>query len=433
MIVVVPEEPLVLVDVHVALGRVEDAARDVGAVVRDALDVGQEIRPDEAGHDRTGAFLQAQDMSGAQLLRYGVDDLLERLRLLGGLVVVLAEGLVGKVQDLREGGAHAQVFSGGLFGEDDVLLVQLFRRLQDVDGVVADALVFPDYHHVFGGSHAFLVAELPGGQFHQVRSQDILQVVRFILSLPHPVGLGEIVVQDALQAFLEREEGPFAHVLQDLFALVQGQGRADEQALVEFLGLLRYIGIRDDEADQFLKQSAEGQEKQRAEQVEDRVGDRYPQQTGRLRKNFRGVKRLHYTEDGEPHGGADDVEAQVDEGGAPGVLVRPQRGDESRGAGADVLPHDDRYGRPVGHGARNGQRLQDTDGSRAGLDYSRQDGARQNAQQGIRKEQEELLEGRHVPQDRDGPRHRFHAVHQRGEAQEYHAGVLALALLGDHI
>ena len=62
---------------------VDDAAGDVGAVVGCALKVGQKIGEDKASLNAAMALLHAQDVARAHLLFERVDDLLERLDLLG--------------------------------------------------------------------------------------------------------------------------------------------------------------------------------------------------------------------------------------------------------------------------------------------------------------------------------------------------------------
>ena len=71
------------VEVEVVLPQIDDAARDVGAVVRDALQIRQDIRQDEARLNAAIAVFQTHDMVRAHPLLELVDDLLERLDLHG--------------------------------------------------------------------------------------------------------------------------------------------------------------------------------------------------------------------------------------------------------------------------------------------------------------------------------------------------------------
>ena len=76
---------------------------------------------------------------------------------------------------------------------------------------------------------------------------------------------------------------------------------------------------------------------------------------------------------------SDDVEIQVDHGGALGIFIGADAGDQGSNAGADVLTHDDGEGCRIGDCPRRGKRLQDTDGSRGALDNSCDHGADQHA------------------------------------------------------
>ena len=81
-------------EIHVEGVGIYDAGGDVGAVVGDALQVGQKVRPDEAGLDAAVALLEAQDVLGAEVLFHAVDDLPKGLDAGGGIGVVIGEGLV---------------------------------------------------------------------------------------------------------------------------------------------------------------------------------------------------------------------------------------------------------------------------------------------------------------------------------------------------
>ena len=68
-----------LVQVHVVLCHIKNATGNVGAVVRDALEVGQNIREDKTKLDATKALLQTNGVTELDLIAKIVDDLLKRL------------------------------------------------------------------------------------------------------------------------------------------------------------------------------------------------------------------------------------------------------------------------------------------------------------------------------------------------------------------
>lgn len=68
----------VLVQVQTLVLRFEHAAGNVGAVVCHALEVCEQVRPDEAGFQTARALLKPRDLARAQLALQTVDDLLKR-------------------------------------------------------------------------------------------------------------------------------------------------------------------------------------------------------------------------------------------------------------------------------------------------------------------------------------------------------------------
>ena len=68
MLTVLVDQTNTLVLVHVVIGHVQNADCDIGAVVRDTLQPGKKIRPNEAHFDGTLAFLETMDMPGTKCL-----------------------------------------------------------------------------------------------------------------------------------------------------------------------------------------------------------------------------------------------------------------------------------------------------------------------------------------------------------------------------
>ena len=69
------------VDVHVMVMQVDDTDGNIGAMVADTLQTGEQIRPDKARLDAAAALLQAQDVAGTHLFLQIVNDLLQRFYL----------------------------------------------------------------------------------------------------------------------------------------------------------------------------------------------------------------------------------------------------------------------------------------------------------------------------------------------------------------
>ena len=117
---------------------------DVRAVVGHALVVRQQVVEHEAVLDRALAALQALDVRRLGGGDQAVDDLLQRLDVARHFEVVLAEGIDGQLQNLRQCVCQVLQLRSGILGEDDVLVVDLLSRLAQVDGVVAQTLEIAD-------------------------------------------------------------------------------------------------------------------------------------------------------------------------------------------------------------------------------------------------------------------------------------------------
>ena len=83
-------------------------------------------------------------MARAHLLFERVDDLLERLDLLGERDVLRGEGLERERKDLADGGGENGELVEGAAGEREALLLHLLSGGENVDRVVRNALKVAD-------------------------------------------------------------------------------------------------------------------------------------------------------------------------------------------------------------------------------------------------------------------------------------------------
>ena len=130
---------------------------------------------------------------------------------------------------------------------------------------------------------------------------------------------------------------------------------------------------------------------------------------------------------------ADDVEVQVDQCSALTVLGGAADGQQRRERRADVGTQNDGDGRAEGDKAGAGQCLQDAHRCRGGLDDHRDHHAHQNAQNGIRHSNEQILEHGALTQGSHTGVHQAHAGKQDAEAQHDLADVLLFGTAQEHI
>ena len=246
--------------------------------------------------------------------------------------------------------------------------------------------------------------------------------------------LGRVVVKGG-ESVVQRAHGAVRHFAGDGAALAKGKGRGGEKTLVELgrLFTLRLGIVGDDAAGELFKKAARGQEHGGAENIEDRVCDGDARHGGGFIQQRGRKSCAHNAEDRQQHDNADDIEEKVNDRGAAGVFVRADGRQHGRDGRADVLAHDDGNGRSIAHRTRDGERLQNTDGRGARLDDGREQRAGEHAEEGILKGNKEIRERGDVLEARDRAAHRLHAEHERGKAEQDHAGVLFLVILAEHI
>ena len=111
----------------------------------------------------------------------------------------------------------------------------------------------------------------------------------------------------------------------------------------------------------WVQLAGEGQEQDRGEHVKGGVAESDAHGPHGLIQEGEVEDHVAAVEEDQAHGGADDVEGDVDHRHSLGVAVDADGADEGGDAGADVLPHNDGDGHAVGDGAGHGQCLQNGD------------------------------------------------------------------------
>ena len=150
---------------------------NVGAVVGDPLDVGQDLKEHKAGVDGTHPALQTFDVPVFQGVLNGVDGLLQRLDLPCQRKIAVFKGFVCHSHDMLHGGADDVQLLNGLAAELDVLVVKAFRPLHQIDGVVANSFKFHRQAEHQGDILAFLIRQLAFTDLAQIAVQPVFHLV----------------------------------------------------------------------------------------------------------------------------------------------------------------------------------------------------------------------------------------------------------------
>ena len=409
---------------------------DVGAVVRDTLYIVQHIEIDDTGINGAGTLLQTLDVLRTKPLHEDVDDLFQRLHLAGGPGVVELEGVRGEGQYLFQRIVEKLQLLLCLLAEGDFLVGQLLRFFFDVDCIVADALALGDKVEQLSHLMALRVAQLLVCQLDEVVGDVHL----------HPVDevLADIDGTHDVLVHLEQQRGGEAdvagcaagHLDHRVLSLLQSHSRALEQTLIQhrhtqLLRLLR--AVRHGHHGQPGQHAAAGQEEQHRNDAGHGVDVCNAALVHHIAPHGDADGELDCIDQRQQDDAADDVEVQVDEGGALAVLGGAADGQQGGEGRADVGAQHDGDGRAEGDEAGAGQRLQDAHRGRRGLDDDRDHHAHENAEDGVGHGDEQLLERCALTQGRHTGVHQAHAREQDAEAQHDLADVLFLRVADEHI
>ena len=409
---------------------------DVGAVVGDALVVGQKIVEDEALAERAQALLQAVDVVELQFVAKVVDQLLERLNAGRQLQIVIDEGTDGRGQDLRQRSLHDLELMRSRVREGEILLVQLLRALGNVQRVVGNSFKVGERVQEFGDLSVLPDRHLPFRHLDKIRAELILIAVDgFFQILDQLIALvGEAVQQG--HGLDKVPLGLFGHGVDGQAALLDGQRGVLDEALFEpdsfRLDRLLLRLVRDKKVDDLLDLARERQQRDDLDEAEDRVdkGDRDARHDA-VRKR-EADERVKTVVDRGKEDHARDLSDQIDHGRALAVDRSADGGEQDRHGRADGDAHDDRQRDGKINDARRGQRLQDADGCGGRLQHAGEKRTEKDAEEGIGEGGQDADKGRILAQRRHGRGHRGHAEHQDREAHQDIADVLLGGVFARH-
>ena len=370
-------------DIHIVMRQIHDADGDIGAVVGHALQIGQQIRPDEAGVDGAIPLLQTLDVRRTQGVLQIVDDLFQGRDGHDGIDVTGGEGAECQLQDLPHGGYQRPHFILSGSGEGDLFFTQFFDGFQNVDAVVGNTLEITDRLEQHSRLGTVRVTDRQRAELDQIRTEDILVVIGGFLVGAYQFRFFGRVVVHAIQRIVQRLHRVLRHFGGDGVATLQCHRGCVEQTVVQFGGGFRRFSVGNKADDQLFEQTAHRHQQRGTQNVEDRVRYGNADEGCRLIQ-YDGMQcQVHDPKYRQPRGGADDVEQEVHQCGTTRVFIGTDTRKDRRDTGTDVLTHNDRNSGTEGDLAGCCQRLQDTDGCRAGLDDRGEHRACQHTQQRI--------------------------------------------------
>ncbi len=293
-----------------------------------------------------------------------VDGLLQWLDLLGLPHIVREERRERQLHDLTDRAVHKGKLISSLGREGNFLIKHFAAALDDVDRVIADALVLHDEMQQLVDGVRLALVQLAVGHLDQIIADADLQFVhdgfalldqaqRFlVMAVQHGNSLAVIGV------------GAARHRRDGVFGLLNGHRGRGEQQLVEqrHLERRRFAGlVRERHFRQPRQKPCERQEQQRCGYVEQRVEVRDFSHADGITPPREADCRFRAVNDAHKDDGPNYVEIYMNHRRALGRFRGADRRDQRRGRRADVLAEDDRDGAAPGDEPRTGERLEDAD------------------------------------------------------------------------
>ncbi len=423
----------ILVGVEGTFVQLDHGDGHVGAVIGDTLQVGQQIVEDKAGADGTGALLQALHVMQLHLVAEIVDDLLQRLDLLGAFQILSHKGIRGQMDDL----GHCVIDDMQLLlrfgGEFHALLDALLSILRNVAGMVRDTLEIGEHMEELGNLAALLGGHVLTGQLREIGTEDVLVLVALGFHILHEIEAVLIEIPKQAQCSVDGLLRQLGHGIDGHAALLDSQGGVSKETFLQLkLGCFLGAPVGHQEANTGLDDIREGNQDQRHSQSEHRVygGDEHRGHGhGHETEVHDGVGNV---EDGCTGGDTHDGCGEINHSGPLTVQVCAQSGEQHGSGCADGDAQQHGKCHIQGHSTGHGQSLQNTDGCGCGLQYHGDQSSRENAQCGVTHGGDQVDECRIVAQGADGAAHGAEAQHQGCEAQHNVTHINAVLLLAEH-
>ena len=125
-----------LVEIKIVLRHIDDTTCNVGAMVRNAFEICEQIRPNKAGINRAVTLLHTQNMIRAEGFLEIVYDLFKRLDLISRLDIVVHEGIVCEVGYFLDRRKNHFKFLNSKIGKLYLLFLHFLGRLNYVKAMV---------------------------------------------------------------------------------------------------------------------------------------------------------------------------------------------------------------------------------------------------------------------------------------------------------
>ena len=324
-----------------------------------------------------------------------------------------------------------QGFVPGHLGIGHILFGAALIHMEQMLGIVADALqvvqclVDPvDIHGLLGG-------QLMDIEFHQIVADGIGEVIDDGFVFRNGLGVADLIVQHPIHGQADVLPHQLAHPVHLAADLQQGNAGVAHQVHVDEFqpGGILVLLLGNQLIGELYHQVGAGQQDDRGNHLEEDVHHRH------LEHGVRD-QPLHQLGIGQEHGdqghdhAAHHVVDQINHGGPLGIVPGAHGGQDGGHGGADVDTADEIRGKVQRHQSLERQGLQNTHGSRGGLNHRTNQRAHQDTQNGALGTGDKILEPSHLAQGLHGAAHGVQALEQKAKAQNDLTDVLDLGLFG---
>ena len=242
-------------------GKLDHRDGDVGAVIRDALTVRDDVVEHKALLDRADPLLKTLYVVELHLVAEFIHYLFQRLDTAGEGKIFLAEGRHRHADNLTDRGKEHIQLSMRVGGKGKPLFMQLPGALGQVQSVVGNTLKVGKRVEILAHFLVLLDRHLTPGDPDQIGAERIFIRVAVIFQLFHLRKALFAVVKDEGQGGEKGFLGDLGHVVDGELGLFDGKGRIGQEALLQLddggTVLLRTIGHQS--GDKGLDHIGEGQ------------------------------------------------------------------------------------------------------------------------------------------------------------------------------
>ena len=247
----------------------DHAARNIGAVVRNAFQVGKKVGKDKAKLNGAFAETESFDLVGAESDLKIVDDLFQGLYAYGNLNVIMNERHQGIIHDLMNGSHHDGNFPLSGRREFQFLRVHFFRRFRDIHGVVGKSLQVSNHMEKLRDLKTILLGKNAVRDLHQIGTDFVLIDIDGILLLLDLIEKLFVIAFEQREGFLHGVESDVRHIARNLTATLDRDAGGRKQTVVEQSDLVDAAALfLDEEASELFELLAERKQTESTENVE---------------------------------------------------------------------------------------------------------------------------------------------------------------------